>query len=206
MLQKLKNLLGGPLKPCAGRWRESILNGGCFGQRKTFPMQPVNSYTNLSYLIVGILVALILANPWGWVFMGAMSLLTVGSFLYHAWPTTRTAALDHAGMYAVFICLVVSAIGGAWWVVAIASMVGACLFRYAFSNNLNSMMGLFLFLALVATGLTPMALYSLLFFATAMVTWLLDRHSNALGKWGHGLWHIYTAIAIGAMFLGIFLP
>lgn len=190
----------GALKPCAGDWWESVLVGSCPGPSNRFPQQPVNSWSSFAYAVAGAVVLVVEGTPESRVFAVAMGLLALGSFLYHAWPTIRTAALDHAGMYAVFIALATYLVGGSWWAMALGAGVGAYLFRFAFRLNLNVMMGTFLWFALVASW-GPLAWISVGLFGLAMSAWLLDRNRWLLGRWGHGLWHGLTAAAIALMYV-----
>lgn len=199
----LKRALG-TLRPCAGDWWESEIEYACRDGRpwgmRHFPQQPVNAWSNVAYPVAGLATALVLRTPESLVFALAMLALGIGSFLYHAWPSVKSAKLDHAGMYAVFLSLVTFNVGGPWWAMAVASGVGAYAFRYAFSMDLNAMMGLFLWISLVATGLSPTAVASLVYFVLAMVAWQLDRRRLLTHRWGHGLWHVLTAAAIALMF------
>ena len=200
----------GALLPCAGDWWESEIVGVCrhgapWGSNG-FPTQPVNAYSNVAYPAVGWGVFAITATPESIAFALTMTALGVGSFLYHAWPTVKTAKYDHAGMYAVFLALTTYAVGAPAWAMWVSAGVGAYLFRYAFHMNLNVMMGLFLWLsgiAVFSSGDRALGTASGACFVTAMLAWQLDRHRVLTGRYGHGIWHVLTALAIGLMFLGV---
>ena len=100
-----------------------------------------------------------------------------------------------------FLSLVTYNVGGPWWAMAVAAGAGAYVFRYAFSMNLNAMMSLFLWICLVATGLSPLAIASLVCFVLAMTAWQLDKRRVLTHRWGHGIWHVVTAAAIALMFV-----
>jgi hypothetical protein len=204
MFERLLQALG-PVKPCAGDWWESEIELVCEAGRPTvrphrWPLQPVNTVSNLAYAVAGIVTALVMGTAVSWVFAGAMTLLCIGSSAYHSWPSTKTAALDHAGMYATFLALVFGSLLNVWWVVALIAVGGAWVYRYAFTVNLNLMMGTFL-AVILATKQNTMALIALGVFLLAMGAWQMDRRRWVLGRWGHGLWHVLTAAAIALMFV-----
>jgi len=193
---RLTNWLG-VLKPGAGGWAEGSVRPAMV----RFPMQPVNSYSNATYPMAGWFVYGVVGTPESFVFALAMSVLGVGSFLYHAWPSTRTAALDNFGMYAVFISLTTFVVGGGWLAMAVGASVGAYLLRYAFTLNLNVMMGVFLWFGVVATFPGRDVVLSIIAFAVAFAAWQADRwRVRFVGRWGHGAWHVLTAAAIAFMF------
>jgi hypothetical protein len=76
----------------------------------------VNAPTSLAYGFFGVLSG----DP---VFAGAMWLLAIGSASYHAHPTKLTNAIDHSGMYAATMYLVVHH----WGVTAVGAIVGLLL-------------------------------------------------------------------------------
>jgi len=195
----------GPLKPCAGGWWESRLRG-CGAGQVGFPMQPINAWSNLAYFVAGAILFAWRPTPEHGVLWAALAALTVGSGLYHAWPSVRTARLDHAGMYATFGALTTYAVASpempwVWIFMAVAAGFAAYLFQWTFSMNLNAMMGVFLWVCSIAIG--PEALTLLVAswscFAAAMVAWQLDKRRILTRRWGHGIWHVLTAGAVALM-------
>lgn len=202
MLQRLLERYGGILRPCAGGWRESELVGACPAPADPrFPLQPVNTLSNLAYPLGGLALVLVKGGGDALVFLGASILLGIGSAAYHGWPTARTAALDHAGMYATMIAVVLGLTPLPAPLTAVAAGGGAWALRYRFRPNLNLMMGVFLVVGLAIrwdlAGLVALGL-----FALAMVAWQIDRRTAWLGVWGHGIWHVLTAAAFAVMLGG----
>jgi hypothetical protein len=54
-------------------------------------------------------------------------------------------------------------------------------------------------------GRTLLSVLSLGIFAVAFAAWLLDKHTTVLSRFGHALWHLLTAAAIGHMFAAVAL-
>lgn len=199
MLQRLLRRYGGILRPCAGGWRESELVGACPAPANPrFPLQPVNTVSNLAYPLAGLALFLVTGSADALVFLGATILLGVGSALYHGWPTRRTAALDHAGMYAVMIAVVLGLTPLPALLTAVAAGGGAWALRYRFQPNLNLMMGVLLVVGLAIRS-DVVGLVALGLFALGMVAWQIDRQTAWLGVWGHGVWHVLTAAAFAVM-------
>ena len=44
---------------------------------------------------------------------------------------------------------------------------------------------------------------SLGFFAGALVVWLVDKNTGLLNRFGHDLWHVFTAVALVYMYLAV---
>src|ERR1041385_733244 len=78
-----------------GGWAEDQIVKRC-----SFPIGPINTWTNLAYVLAGLLV-------WshglaGHDFAGQLVFLGIGSGLYHGFKTWLTARFDDAGMYLVY--------------------------------------------------------------------------------------------------------
>jgi hypothetical protein len=63
-------------------------------------------------------------------------------------------------------------------------------------------------MALIAAGVltkgnATLGWYSLGFFAVAITIWLVDKYTPVFGRYGHGLWHLFTAIASAIMFVAV---
>jgi len=200
-----------PLKPCGGGWWESEIRDCDRGIPGGRVGQPVNAWTNIAYGIGGIGVAVIVATIEAYVFAAAMAMLMFGSFMYHAFPSVKTAAVDHAGMYAVFGALTTYAVGYTlpltWLFMVVGAGCMAYLFQYAFNMNLDVMMGVFLWFCSLAIGnnggnIMVMG-FAWILFGGAMVAWQLDKRRILTRRWGHGIWHVFTAAAITLMFVAI---
>ncbi|MBE0593404.1 MAG: hypothetical protein IH616_13490 [Gemmatimonadales bacterium] len=199
------------VKPCRGNWAEARLRQCHCGIAVTgIPVEPINVYTSLAYLAAGWVTIRVMAGPPSWVLGVAMLLLAIGSGLYHGCKAMWAARADHAGMYAVFAALAFYAMAPEHrvipYVMAVAALAAAITFAFLFPGNLSLRMGLLLSLMAVRAvllGSWVLGVVSLAVFAVAMGSWLVDRNTNWLGRLGHGLWHVLTAIAIAAMFVGL---
>lgn len=206
---------------CRG-WCEAEL-AGCGGPHPTrVPEQPVNTYTNLAYAAAGLLVALELRGPPAVVFALAMAVLCVGSALYHGLSTRWAGRFDVGSMYAVFssiavfaICRVLSVPEG--WTAAAMLALGAAtgflgfLLRSWYAKSVALKIAIFLIVPYLLAverivvhgreGVLHLTWGSFALFATAMAAWQLDRRcAFPLERWGHGLWHLLTAVAIAMLF------
>lgn len=197
-----------PLKPCAGDWWESEIRGHCDGGTVEGIAQPVNAWSNLAYGLVGLALWLALGTHEALVICLALLVLTAGSWLYHALPSVKTAKADHFGMYATFGALTAHSVMPAWEpaaiIMAVTGIASGYLFRFAFRMNLDAMMGLFLWFCLLALAPRDGRLLlaaSIGTFVLAYLGWRLDKHRILTERWGHGAWHVLTAVAIGLMYL-----
>ncbi|HUU96488.1 MAG TPA: hypothetical protein VM487_12175, partial [Phycisphaerae bacterium] len=91
-----------PINDCVrritrGRWWEDAI---C--QRCTFPIGPLNTYSNVAYLLGALAVVRWDHSFAGWVMGGCLLVLAIGSFLYHGFKTIPMNDLDRAGIYLVF--------------------------------------------------------------------------------------------------------
>jgi hypothetical protein len=142
----------------------------------------VNALTSMAYAVFGVLSG----DP---VFAIAMCWLAVGSGLFHAHPTKLTTAIDHSGMYASMMYLVVRH----WGFAAAGAAIGLVLP----SSVLVPAMGALLVLSVWR------ALTAVLVFALAYVVWNVgkrrwddDGDPNTVpwyARYCHGAWHILTA-------------
>lgn len=203
MIKFLRDTLG-PLKPCAGGWWESEIEGNCEHGISGIA-QPINAWSNLSYGLFGLLVVVGQQFTAESIVMALMLLiLTAGSWLYHALPSIKTAAADHFGMYTVFGALAAHSVGANWLFMLITALAAGYVFRFAFHFNTNVMMGVFLWfsaLALWSPDSNFQLIASFVVFAIAYFIWQLDKRRLFTGRWGHGVWHLLTSIAILLMYL-----
>ena len=192
-----------------GGWAEEALLGSC-----TPPIGPRNTWSNLAYVAVAaILLAFLGYTPQTAVVAFALTVLGIGSGLYHAYKTIWANRLDHVGMYLVFGALSVYGLLGrhpaAPMLMVVTGILLAGLFTYTgIKASLDIQMGvLFYFTMLPAFvfGDAKLAGAALALFLLGFGAWQLDkRRSPWVGLWGHALWHILTAPAIGLMYLALY--
>lgn len=205
--------------PCGGGWHESYLHH-CEQGLKEIPQQPINTYTNLAYLAAGVYVHVMTGTNASLVFAITMAYLAVGSSLFHATSTKWAGMIDVTAIYVVFAGTLVYAastlLDGTTWVYTPAVMfVGAGLASYflsrRFKRRLNVVMAVFLGGSYAAvlinmwlehdTHAWRYVLGSFLLFALAFLIWNLDKKRTfPLKGWGHGIWHVLTAIAAALVF------
>lgn len=190
-----------------GGWTEDRALGRC-----AWPIGPRNTWSNLAYPAVGwSVLALDPASAMAWVFAGAMTVLGIGSALYHGFKTIWANQLDHVGMYLVFGSLLVAAMAPehpyAPLAMAVSGLVLAVIFAYVVKVSLDAVMGVLLWFTYVGVALEGDMLLggiSLALFTVGYTAWQLDKAKHPMiGLWGHAVWHILTAAALGAMFLAL---
>ena len=199
------------VKCCRGNWAEARLRKCDAGLAATgIPVEPVNVYSSLAYLAAGWITIRVTAGTPPWILGAAMLLLTIGSGLYHGCKARWAARADHAGMYAVFAALAFYAMAPEHavmpWIMGGAALAAAVTFAFMFPGNLSLRMGLLLSLVAVRAillGRWELGAVSLVVFAVAFATWIVDKNTLWLGRLGHGVWHVLTATAIAAMFVGL---
>lgn len=139
-----------------------------------------------------------------------MVFLCFGSALYHGVKTRWSARWDHGGMYAVVAGLgfYVMAAGHPWetWIMLAGTVLSGVCLAWLLDGNLIARMGLLM--ALISVGVMTrgnavLGWYSLGFFALAIAVWLVDKKKKVLGRFGHGLWHLFTAVALAIMFAAV---
>lgn len=186
-----------------GSWAEDLELNRCH-----FPIGPRNTWSNAAYPLVGWSLPIIQPGSHSLAIASAMTFLGIGSALYHGFKTTWANKMDWAGMYAVFGALVVHASvpdhpSAAWIMVALGGTF-AWLFAFQLSQvDLHAQMGLYLSLTLIPTillGNATLGWISLALFVIAFSVWQLDK-TRIIRLWGHALWHILTAIAIGILYI-----
>lgn len=206
----------GPPKLCRGGWNEAELRGCLHGYTRTgIPVEPVNTYSNLAYLAAGWVAFRSVGGGSAIVFTCAMAFLCFGSALYHGVKTRWSARWDHGGMYAVVAGLAFYMMTAGHpletWIMLVGAVLSGAALAWLLDGNLLARMGLLL--ALISVGVmtrgnATLGWYSLGFFALAMVVWLVDKKAGTpehpktglLGRFGHGLWHLFTAVALATMF------
>lgn len=188
-----------------GGWTEDV-----FLMRMKPPFGPRNMWSNLAYGMVGIGLAFIYQDLSSSAMALSLILLMTGSALYHGYKTLYANHMDWLGMYAVFGALAAHGFAPEEdWISWIMLGAGAVLgWIYAEKMHWVSMdwhMGALLVVASVGPVLErhwPLLAISWGLFIIAFTIWHLDKaHHKLVGLWGHALWHILTAIAIGVMYV-----
>lgn len=188
-----------------GGWAEDWARYTGDPTRQRHPIGPRNTWSNLMYAVVGVLLASRFQDSQSaWMAM-SLCILAVGSAAYHAFKTVAANRLDWIGMYAVFGALV----GHAWWpahtgtmAMASAGIVG--LYAQRGWKNADWHMAVALGLAIIPllrSGHWLPVWHVLLLFGIGYAAWQADRRRMPfVGLWGHALWHVFTALAIGLLF------
>ena len=89
------------------------------------------------------------------------------------------------------------------------AVLSGAILAWLLDGNLLARMGLLM--ALISVGVmtrgnAALGWYSLGFFALAMTVWLVDMKTGVLGRFGHGFWHLFTAVALAIMFAAVLSP
>jgi predicted membrane channel-forming protein YqfA (hemolysin III family) len=212
----------GPPNLCRGGWNEAKLRGCLHGYGSTgIPVEPVNTYSNLAYCAAGWMAFRSVGGGSSIVFSIAMAFLCFGSALYHGVKTRWSARWDHGGMYAVVAGLAFYVIAAGHpletWIMLVGAVLSGVALAWLLDGNLLARIGLLLALILVGVmtrGNPTLGLYSLGFLVLAMVVWLMDKKAGTsrypktgeFGRFGHGLWHLFTAVALAIMFGAVRSP
>ena len=199
------------VKPCRGEWAEARLRNCRGGLAATgIPVEPFNTFSNLAYFVAAWAVFRTFGNLPATVLAASLTLLGVGSATYHGTKAMWGARLDHAGMYAVFGALAIYCVAPPHPAAPYIMLGGAAGFAIGFAlvapGDLSARMGLLLGLMAIRgflLGRTLLSALSLGIFAVAFGAWLLDKHSTVLSRFGHAIWHVLTAAAIGLMFSAV---
>jgi hypothetical protein len=199
------------VKACRGHWAEARLRHCEGGLAVTgIPVEPFNTFSNLAYFAAGWAVWTTFANKPAAVMAASLTLLGVGSSMYHGTKTKWGARLDHAGMYAVFGALVIYCVAPTHPAVPYVMLGGAAGSAIGFAlvdpGDLNARMGLLLGLASIRGFLLGSVLLSGLSlgcFAIAFTAWQIDKRTTLLSRFGHAIWHLLTATAVALMFAAV---
>ncbi len=208
---------------CEGGFQEAKEND-CENGLKMVPQQPVNVYTALTYLAGSVFVALQLRIPPAYVFVVASLYLCVGTAILHAISTLRSHVLDKSSMYAVCSTLTAYAacafLGldgwGAAGLMLGTAILAASLLAYGFPGAYAIKIGAFLgfayLLAIIRVvrdgygAATPFLVASAGLFVVGLVCQRLDQKGKfPIKRWGHGIWHLLTGIAIPMLFYAVHL-
>lgn len=210
-------------RACKGGWWEEKLNH-CESGLVMLPQQPVNTYTNIAYLTGGAFLMFYLNTFPSMVFFITSLYLCAGSALYHATSTRWAGSLDVSAMYAMFSGLAAYSIlkligledSLAALVIFVAAILMGYLLRYKYKGNVHLKIGIFLGLTYVfliwsmlrnnMSLLDGYLISSFALFVIAFTIWQLDKgRIFPIKRWGHGLWHLLTAVAISMLFYTIYL-
>ena len=210
-------------RTCAGGWWEAELNQ-CASGLLMVPQQPVNTYTNIAYLTGGLFLMFELNTLPAFVFFITTLYLCAGSCLYHATSTRWGGSLDVSAMYALFSSLTVYAASTlisledslvALIMFVVAVLIG-WLLRFKYKGNMVLKIGLFIVLiysfliwSMLQHNMSLLNVYlisSFVLYVIAFIIWILDKKRIfPIKRWGHGLWHLLTAVAISMLFYTIYL-
>lgn len=210
-------------RPCKGGWWEAEMNR-CEEGLLMVPQQPVNTYTNLAYLAGGLFMMFQLNTLPAYIFSLTSLYLCVGSALYHATSTRWAGSLDVSAIYALFSALAVYAasrhlvMGSALTalIMFVIAILSGYLLRYKFQGNMSLKVGIFIVIIYALEiwimlknnnmQILGYLIASFALFALAYLVWNLDKARKfPFKRWGHGLWHIFTAAAAAILFYGIYL-
>ena len=208
---------------CSGGWYEAELLH-CGQGLTELPQQPINTYTNLAYLAAGLYPGVLVGTPVAYVFAFTMAYLCLGSALYHGTSTRWSGMLDVTAIYVVFSALAVYAAAELinlppWMTPGLMFVIPgsvAYVLSPRYHQNMRAIIGIFLggaYALLIIQmwvrglwGAWPFLVMSLAAFGLAYVFWTMDKKRTfPFPRWGHGFWHILTAIASGMLFYAIYL-
>lgn len=193
-----------------GGWAEDLALGRCHN-----PIGPRNTYSNLSFLVVGVAVHLYLRTPASFLFALAMFALCYGSWRYHAEKTRRANLLDRVGMFLVLVQL---AVHGVWRLfhlpsaplpalVIVTLLLTVAAVYYAPLKWMDAQIGAWVALATlggIVGGRPWLAGLAFALFVAAYACWQLDKDPRRpLGLWGHAIWHLVAGPAFGVLFLAV---
>lgn len=185
-----------PERWALGGWWEDL-----YLRRKSFPIGPRNTYSNIAYALAAVYLVVTGSGTTRWVLGAAMLLLAIGSAGYHAFKTERWRTADHAGMVPTMAVLMVHGLlhnspgltGGAFMV---ATVLGA-IFAVEKSDKLLGLLFLGAAVPPLVAGAIGPTLIAVALFALAFAFWVADKRAWAIvGLWGHAIWHVLTAVAM----------
>lgn len=187
-----------------GHWAEDAALHRC-----RVPYGPRNTWSNVAYPLVGWLLVLAWPGASTWVMALAMTMLGVGSGVYHATKTLFGNSLDWVGMYTTMTLAGLHA----WAPRAPLPALAFCLvfslwmgLVFSFKPGMRfdwHMAALFLVAAVpsVLYGDRRVALGAVALFGVSYLAQRLDYERKGTGLWGHALWHVGAALAMGALYV-----
>ena len=180
--------------------------------------QPLNAWSNLSYLFVGALALRRPLRPSAALFSASCAVLGVGSFLFHAAVTTEFQWLDMVGTYAVLVAVLARGVVVAFGVaerVAMGVALAADLLFSIFKWQVDAFIALPALIVAVSVPMASLVRAGRRAVSTALLPLLLMGVAFALRQLdvahigcfpdsrlfqGHALWHILTAASLGAAY------
>ena len=191
-----------------GGWWEDALSKRC-----SFPIAPINTFTNLAYCIAGIWLFLTTQSATSFVVGLALFILGICSGVYHGFKTIWSSRYDHIGMYSVFLTIAIYAISPTHRFIAplmaLGAIAGSLALTYApnWKRILNPVLGTLIGISLLAgllNGKPTFSLISLGTFGLAYIIWQLDvKRLFFIKRWGHGIWHILSAVGVILLYMGV---
>lgn len=182
-----------------------------------YQFRTVNTVSNVAYPLAGwVLAAILHFPPEAVAFAASMTVLGIGSALYHWFGPDRLRWADWFGMFVVFAGLVAVGFNGSATDAAFFALAGGAVGIGIFGLvGADAALGAGLVLAsipAILAGPLPASLAAVSFFLflIAKVFHNEDNHAAAPGKswvgvWGHGMWHAWTALAFAALFLALYV-
>ena len=190
-----------------GGWWEDILANRC-----NFPIAPWNTFSNLAYVVAGVLAYVLNPTLAGLTMGLALTFLGVGSGLYHGYKTIQTAQLDHAGMYVAFTSLTIYNLSPTHPLIGplMAIVASIVAWRLVYTPNwdklLYSMVGVFIAISTLSVALNGLFWYAVMGFSTfgiAYAIWWADKKRVfPLQRLGHAIFHVLSAGALLLLFIG----
>jgi uncharacterized membrane protein YhaH (DUF805 family) len=182
--------------------------------------QPLNTWSNLGFLLVGALAIARARDVGGLVFGAACGVLATGSFLFHAAVTLEFQWLDVVGMYFAIAAVAARSVhdaGRIGWRIVLPAYAAVCVFLAAFKWMLPTTAMLVALGAIAAAGLVtlaregrttlragwvPLALIALAYVVreSDVRRWLCWPDSVVYQ--GHALWHLLSAASLHAAWIG----
>jgi hypothetical protein len=180
--------------------------------------QPLNAWSNLAYLFVGLLAWRRPLRPTAALFALSSFVLAAGSFLFHAAVTREFQWLDMVGTYGVLVAVFAHGLVAAFGLASGAVVAGAVALDALiaiFKWRLDAYVVLPLLLLATAVPITAFvqagrrsaraAIVPAVLFAAAFLVRQLDVdrigcQPESLLYQGHALWHLLTAASLGWAF------
>jgi hypothetical protein len=180
--------------------------------------QPLNSWSNLGFLFVGLLALRPPISALSALFAVSCALLATGSFLFHASVTREMQWLDMVGTYAALVAVIARGAVAAFGVrpaLAIAAALVADLLFALFKWSIPGTVALPLLIVVASVPIVRMvrsgrrSARAALLPGLLMLLAVVFRQLDVAGVWclpesrvyqGHALWHLLTAASLGAVF------
>lgn len=187
------------------RWKRGGWSEPMKTQSNSFPIGPINTFSNIVYPVIGVYAYLV--ND-ALLFALCMVWLGVGSFAYHGWHEHWGEAMDDSGMWAVLGLFAV----GAWQGAAFGAIFGFVNWMPKFKRRMMSHRAIIkVSFAIIALQVWIVGWKAVLLFAAAYFLWTKGKGEwDAAGnpvpqpeytRWCHGLWHLLTSVGFYLLYL-----